>query len=115
MRYLQSSTKEGKAPRTRTQRAEAISPRELRWLLTHKREKLDQEDQARLDQLLTVSTEVQTVHALVQSFLELVRERKGQQLRAWMEEAIKSDLPELKSFVAGVNAIMIEDHSLSEK
>ncbi len=102
VRYLQSSTKEGKAPRTRTQRAEAISPRELRWLLTHKREKLDQEDQARLDQLLTVSTEVQTVHALVQSFLELVRERKGQQLRAWMEEAIKSDLPELKSFVAGI-------------
>lgn len=51
VRYLQSSTKEGKASRTRTQRAEAISPRELRWLLTHKREKLDQEDQARLDQL----------------------------------------------------------------
>jgi len=40
--YLHSSTKEGKAPRTRRQRAEAISPRELRWLLAHKPEKLDQ-------------------------------------------------------------------------
>ena len=49
VRFLQSSTAEGKAPRTRTQRAEAISPRELCWLLTHKREKLDQEDQARLN------------------------------------------------------------------
>lgn len=102
VRYLQSSTKEGKTPRTRTQRAEAISPRELRWLLTHTREKLDQDDQARLDQLLTVSTEVQTVHTLVQSFLEMVRERTGQHLRAWMEKANQSNIPELKSFVAGI-------------
>jgi hypothetical protein len=94
VRYLQASTTEGKAPRTRTQRAEAISPRELRWLLTHKREKLDQEDQTRLDQLLTVSTEVQTVHVLVQSFLDMVRERTGEHLRLWMEEANQSDIAE---------------------
>jgi transposase len=74
----------------------------LRWLLTRKREKLDQEDQARLDQLLTISTDVQAVHELVQQFMELVRERKGAQLRTWMEEAIKSDIPEIKSFVAGL-------------
>lgn len=102
VRYLQASTQDGKAPRTRTQRAEAISHRELRWLLTHTREQLDQEDQARLDQLLTVSTEVQTVHALVQSFLDMLRERKGQHLRTWMEEANQSDIAELKSFVAGI-------------
>ena len=102
VRFLHSSTGEGKTPRTRTQRAEAISPRELRWLLTHKREKLDQEEQARLDRLLTVSTEVQTLHTLVQSFLEMVRERKGQHLRAWMEEAAKSGIAEMKSFVTGI-------------
>lgn len=94
VRYSQASTTEGKAPRTRTQRAEAISPREWRWLLTHKREKLDQEDQRRLDQLLTVSTEVQTVHVLVQSFLDMVRERTGEHLRLWMEEANQSDIAE---------------------
>lgn len=102
IKFLLSSTKEGKAPRTRTQRAEAVSPRELRWLLTHKREKLDQEEQERLSRLLTVSPDVQTVHRLAQEFLELVRERKGPQLRAWMEEAEKSSIPELKSFVAGI-------------
>jgi transposase len=102
VRFLQASTTEGKAPRTRTQRAEAISPRELRWLLTLVHEKLDQEDQTRLDQLLTVSTEVQTVHTLVQSFLEMVRERTGEHLRSWMETATQSDIPELKSFVAGI-------------
>ncbi|MBO0790678.1 MAG: transposase [Ktedonobacteraceae bacterium] len=79
VRFLQSSTKDGKVPQTRTKRAEAISPRELRWLLTLKREKLDQEAQERLDRLLTVSSEVQTVHRLSQGFLELVREHKGSQ------------------------------------
>lgn len=102
VRFLQSSTKDGKAPQTRTQRAEAISPRELRWLLTRKREKLDQEEQERLDRLLTASAEVQTVYTLAQRFLELVRERKGQHLRAWMEKAEKSGISELKSFVAGI-------------
>jgi transposase len=102
VRFLQSSTKDGKAPRTRTQRAEAISPRELRWLLTLKREKLDQEEQERLDRLLTVSAEVQTMHRLSQRFLSMVRERKGYLLRSWMQEAEKSCIPELKSFVTGV-------------
>ncbi len=102
VKFLLTSTKEGKAPQTRRQRAEAISPRELRWLLTHKREKLDQEEQERVDRLLTVSSEVQTVHTLAQRFLEMVRERQGQQLRGWMQEAEKSSIPELKTFVAGI-------------
>lgn len=102
VRFFQSSTAEGKAPRTRKQRAEAISPRELRWLLTHKREKLDPPDQARLDQLLTVWGEVQTVHTLLQSFLEMVRTRTGKQLRSWMEAATSSEIAEMKSFVTGI-------------
>lgn len=102
VRFLRSSTAEGKAPRTRKQRAEAISPRELRWLLTHKREKLNQDDQTRLDQLLAVSGEVQTVHALIQSFLEMVRTRMGKELRTWMEAATGSGIAEMKSFVTGI-------------
>ena len=35
-------------------------------------------------------------------FLLLVRERKHQRLRLWMEEANKSGIAELKSFVAGI-------------
>ena len=100
--YLRSSTKEGKAPRTRRQRAEAISPRELRWLLARKPEKLDQEDQTRLDQLLLISTDVQNLYACLQSFLEMVRERTGNQLRSWIETATKSNIPELQSFVIGI-------------
>ena len=100
--HLRKSTGEGQEPRSRKQRAEAISPRELRWLLVRQREQLDQEEQTRLDRLLTVSTEVQTVHTLVHGFLDMVRERKGNQLRAWMEEALASGIAEMKSFVAGI-------------
>jgi transposase len=100
--HIRTSTKDGQAPQKRRQRAEALSPREIRWLLTHKREKLVQEDQAKLDRLLQVSTEVKTVYALAQSFLKMVRERTGEQLRTWMKEANESGIPELKSFVAGI-------------
>ncbi len=100
--HLRTTTADGSAPRSRKQRAQAVSPRALRWLLARKREDLDQEEQARLDQLLHLSPEVQTVYALLQAFLKMVRQRKHQELRSWMEQAIGSDIPELKSFVVGV-------------
>ncbi|TMD60192.1 MAG: transposase, partial [Chloroflexi bacterium] len=58
--------------------------------------------QARLEQLLHLSPEVQTVYALLQAFLKIVRERMHQELRPWMEQVIGSGIPELKSFVAGI-------------
>jgi transposase len=100
--HLRTSTAEGASPVKRSERAQALSPRSLRWLLTRERKDLDQEAQAQLDRLLTVSQEVRTVHALLHVFLSLVRERKHQQLRSWMEEASKSGIAELKSFVAGI-------------
>jgi transposase len=100
--HLRSTTANGAAPRSRKERAKAISPRALRWLLARKREELEKVEQARLDQLLQLSPAVQTVYALLQAFLKIVRERKHQQLRSWMEEAISSGIPELKSFVAGI-------------
>src|SRR2546421_783977 len=100
--YLRTTTADGSAPRSRKERAKAVSPRALRWLLARKRDDLDQKEQARLEQLLNLSPEVQTVYALLQAFLKLVRERKHQELRPWMEQAIRSGIPELKSFVVGI-------------
>ncbi len=102
VRHLRTSTLDGSAPRSRKERAKAISPRALRWLLTRKREDLDQEDQTKLDQLLAVEPSVPLLYALLHEFLEMVRERKPEQLRPWMREATKSGIPELKSFVAGI-------------
>jgi transposase len=102
MAHLRTTTANGSAPRSRKERAKAISPRSLRWLLTRKREDLEKEDQARLDQLLSLSSEVPAVYALLQAFMRMVRERKYKELRSWMEQAIRSGIPELKSFVAGI-------------
>jgi len=100
--YLRSTTADGSPPRSRKERAKAVSPRALRWLLARKRDDLEKDEQARLDQLLNLSPEVQTVYALLQAFLKLVRERKHQELRSWMEQAIRSGIPELGSFVVGI-------------
>jgi hypothetical protein len=70
--------------------------------LSRKREDLDQKEQARLDQLLNLEPSVQTVYAFLQAFLSMVRQRKHQDLRSWMEQAIRSGIPELGSFVAGI-------------
>jgi DNA-binding CsgD family transcriptional regulator len=102
VRHLRISTKDGSVPRTRSARARAVSPRALRWLLTRDRKDLDQEEQIRLDQLLSLSPEVESVHTLLHAFLEMVRERKPEQLRPWMQEATRSGIPEFKSFVSGI-------------
>jgi transposase len=100
--HLRTTTADGSPPRSRKQRAKAASPRALRWLLSRKPEKLDHEEQARLEQLLNLSLEVQTVYTLLQAFLHIVRERKHQDLRSWMTQAERSGIPELKSFVTGI-------------
>ena len=70
MGHFRTTTADGSPPRSRKERAKAISPRALRWLLARKREDLDREDQARLDQLLNLEPSVQTVYALTFSFPE---------------------------------------------
>ena len=87
--HLRTTTADGSPPRSRKERAQALSPRALRWLLSRKREELDQEEQARLDQLLNLSPQVETIYTLLQAFLKMVRERKHQDLRSWMVQAAK--------------------------
>jgi transposase len=100
--HLRTTTANGSPARSRKERAKAISPRALRWLLSRKREDLDQAEQTRLDQLLNLSPEVQTIYDLLQAFLKMVRQRKHQDLRSWMGQAVRSGIPELGSFVTGI-------------
>ena len=90
--HLRTTTADGTPPRSRKERASAVSPRALRWLLSHKRKDLDQEEQARLDQLLDLSPQVETFYSLLQAFLKMVRERKHQDLRSWMMQAERSGI-----------------------
>ncbi|HEU5380741.1 MAG TPA: ISL3 family transposase [Ktedonobacteraceae bacterium] len=100
--HLRKTSDQATRPQSRKQRAAAVSPRELRWLLARKPEDLDEEEQARLHQLLNISEDVPKIYQLLQSFLAMIRNRKHQQLRSWMEEASRSEIAEMKSFVAGI-------------
>jgi transposase len=100
--HLRTTTTDGSPPRSRKERANAISPRALRWLLARKRDDLEKVEQTKLEQLLNLEPSVQTVSVLLQAFLKIVRERKHQDLRSWMEQAIRSGIPELGSFVVGI-------------
>lgn len=66
------------------------------------RKTLKRREQAQLAQLLQLSPQVQIIYDLLHSFLDMVRERKHEQLRSWMQAANKSGISELKSFVAGI-------------
>ncbi len=49
-----------------------------------------------------LSPEGEAISAFLQAFLQMVRERKHQDLRSWMRQAASLGIPELKSFVTGI-------------
>ena len=91
---------DGRAP-SRVQ-TRVKTPREIRWLLAKHREDLDEGEQAELDRLLQSSEEVSLLRSLLHKFLNMIRQRKSEKLRSWMEAASTSGIAELKSFVAGI-------------
>jgi transposase len=83
-------------------RTKVNTPREIRWLLAKHRDELTDEERSDLDRLLQASEEVRAIRSLLHTFLNIIRQRKSEQLRPWMEAAMNSGIPELTSFVAGV-------------
>jgi transposase len=79
-----------------------LSPRELRFLLAKKEEKLTAEEKQSLVKLIESSQEIAHLYHLLQSFLHMLRERKPELLNGWMKEARESALQELISFVNGI-------------
>jgi transposase len=55
-----------------------------------------------LDQLCQADTDIARANALIQAFLTMVRERRGNHLEAWMAEAIRSDIDALARFARGL-------------
>jgi len=102
IKYLRMYPSQSTLPHPRQQRAASASPRELRWLLARQREDLDEEQQARLQRLLTISTDVQRVHALLQNFHVMLRQKQHEMLDCWLEQAHKSGIAEMRRFALGV-------------
>jgi transposase len=100
--YLRRYPSEAYVPHSRKNRAASTSPRELRWLLARQKEDLDKEQQAKLERLLEASTEVQRVHALLQNFHVMMKQKREEMLDCWLEQADKSGITEIRSFAYGV-------------
>jgi transposase len=77
------------------------SPRQTLWMLL-KPEKFKEPEQEVIKRLVELSPEIKKATKLANHFYQLMKERKVEQLSAWMEEAQNSKIPELRAFVRGI-------------
>ncbi len=64
--------------------------------------KRSSEAQTYLDQLCQMDAGIARAHGLTQAFLAMVRERRGDDLEAWMTEATRRGIAELARFAHGL-------------
>jgi transposase len=81
---------------------ENFSAQRATWLFLRKPDDLDEIEQEELALIRQANPSSETAYRLTQAFLRMVRERTGEGLDNWLDEAEASLLPEFKSFAAGV-------------
>jgi transposase len=81
---------------------ERFSPGRSTALFLRKFGDLSQEEQAEFLQIRQASSEIEAAYQLVQTFLQMMRERGGQHLQTWLQAAEASHFPEFEAFAAGV-------------
>ncbi len=72
------------------------------WLFVRDKKSLDEVEQEDLATFCQASPTLKRTYDLVQDFMQMVHNREGHRLDAWLERVAKSDLPELQTFAAGV-------------
>jgi transposase len=79
------------------------SARRMSWFLLREPGSLSQAEQAVLSAVHAAAPELAAIQPLVQQFQRLVRERDAAAFSSWRESALKSALPELCSFITGLD------------
>lgn len=79
-----------------------LSSRRVTFLFLRRPGELDKEEQATLLLLCQSHPEMELVYDLVQEFAQMLRTRTGEELDGWLEKARASQIPELQSFVVGI-------------
>jgi transposase len=72
------------------------------FLFLRRPEDLDEEEQEKLQELRSLSEEVDLAYNLVQQFAKMLRTRTGEQLESWLASALASQMPEFRNFVVGI-------------
>jgi transposase len=79
-----------------------ISVQEALWLIARPFDDLDADERADLSELCQASTQLATLHTLVQSFGQIVRKREGHRLEAWKQQVAESGFTEVQRFAKGL-------------
>jgi transposase len=93
----------GESQATATPVSRLPSTRRVSWLLFHEPERLSAEEHVALAKIEQAAPELAAIRPLVQEFQRLVRTRELTAFRVWRENALASGLPDLRSFVAGLD------------
>jgi transposase len=102
---LRRASEAGQAPETQGSpytRPQGPSARAVSFTLVCPAAKRSHDAQTYLDQLCQGEAYIARAYALSQAFLASVRERRGDNLEAWMAEAIHSGIEELARFARGL-------------
>ena len=102
---LRRASEAGQAPETQASpytRPQGPSARAVPFTLVCPAAKRSQDAQIYVEQLCQAEPGIARAQGLIQRFLALVRERRGDELEAWMTEAIESGIAELARFARGL-------------
>jgi len=80
----------------------ALSAQQTTWLFFRKQDELKEEERESLQQLRQASPPIEAAYQLVKKFLQMVRERTGEQLDAWLAFVEASHLEAFDSFATSV-------------
>ena len=83
-------------------KAAVPSPREIGWWFCLPVNRLPQKQQDQLLLLREADSELGELYHLAQTFFRLIRDHSSSQLTPWMENALESQTPELRSFARGL-------------
>jgi transposase len=79
-----------------------VSVREALWLIARPSDDLEADERADLSELCQTSTQLATLHLLVQSFGQIVRKREGHRLQDWKQQVAESGISEVQRFAKGL-------------
>lgn len=79
-----------------------ISPRQASWLMVLRRDDLTGTQEEDLKALLEICPDAEEAYPLVQTFGQMVRERKPHDLDSWIDDAQSRKIPEMNGFAVGL-------------
>ena len=81
---------------------ERFSAKQAVWLFVRDPTDLEEREREELTALRQASGTLETVYHLVQAFVQMLHERQGERLDGWLEQVRAAQIPELVSFVGGI-------------